>query len=222
MKHLIIILTLLLGVSGVSARTRVAEDTLTIREAFINLPLDVVEILSRSSRLDMLDYLRNGEMRPVRNSMNGTSVVVAPATDSLLNVEVTGSSRISLRLLRKGKRTIAACISTLGDSQQACDSEISFYGEGMKPLKSKSLFPDLKIEDFLDFGPLTSLSPSERKGLLALIPFPTFELAFDGDSSLITARLTVGTFMGQEDYDRLKPYIRDRRLYWTGSRYRLQ
>lgn len=200
------------------AKVVIARDTLTIRKVFTNLPLDVLEIIPRSTRLDMLDYLEHGEMKPVRNSMNGMSTIVAPVSDSLLNVDVTSSSRLTIRLLPVKKGDLAACISTLGSDTQARDSEIRFFNEDMQMQKSSRYFPDLRLEDFLDF---TDVASSDRKELLSLVPFPTVELKFDSESTSITARLSVGTFMGEEDFARLKPHIRDRKLIWTGSRYQL-
>ncbi len=199
-----------------AAAAKVAADTLTIREAFANLPLDVVEIIPRRIRLDMLDYLEHGEMKPVRNSMNGMSSIVAPVSDSLLNVEVTASSHLTIRLLPAKKGSLAMCIYTLGSDRQARDSEVRFFNGAMQMLKTSKYFPTLKLDDFLD---LSRLSDKEKKTVKAMVPFPTVEYNLEPGSTSIRVRLSVGTFMGEEDFDRLKPYMRDRRLVWNGSKY---
>lgn len=212
----------MMSLSMVPAQARVYEaiDTLTAADAFVHLPADVLDILSTTMRLDLLDYYKADSVANVANAMEGFSHLNLPLNNDYLQVQITPVSRLTVRILPSRKRQIFATVYTVGDSLQASDSEIRFYDDAYKELDRSKFFKVPATEDFFDFS---GVDKKVRRELMSLIPFPTVELTMDPVSTDLKATLTVGTFLGKEDMEKIKPYLRRERVYtWDGSSYRLR
>ena len=219
----VIVSVLLLLASGAFS-TNVEADTrdtvLTPAErALVDMPSDVLEIVPVSARLDMIDYLRADTLRYVPNAMNGLSRLLPPVTDSFVEMEVTPVSTVQIKILPEGgdgKTYIVGVSYTVGDTIQAKDSELLFFTSDMKPLDRNRLIRIASMEDFLTPG----LVRKDREELLSLVPFPAVEYRFSPDGTELRARLTVDRFMSLEDYDRLRPYLVEERIFrCSGKKY---
>ena len=55
------------------------------------------------------------------------------------------------------------------------------------------------------------------------IPFPTVEYSASAADTSLTGRLTVGTYMNEDDYKEVKPYEKSSIAWvWDGKRFRLR
>lgn len=203
--------------ADVQARTCEAVDTLSASDAFVHLPASVLDILSSSMRLDMLDYYKVDSIADVANAMEGFSHLNPPLNREYLQVQITPVSTLTVRILPSRKHQMFATVYTVGDSIQAADSEIRFYDVNYKELDKSKFFKIPATEDFFD---LRDLSGKEKRELLSIVPFPTVELVMDPVSTDLIANLTVGEFLGKEDLEKIRPYLRRTRVYrWNCSRY---
>lgn len=192
-------------------------DTVTASDAFVAMPAQTLDLLTRSMRLDMLEYWKIDSIADIANTMEGFSHLCRPVTDDWLKVQVTPVTTLTIRMLPTRKGRIAATVYTIGDSLQAADSEIRFYDAEMNELKRDRFIKTPSSEDFFDFK---EVDHKLRKELLSLVPFPTVEYTLSTDGTDLKARLTVGKYMGREDLEKITPYLRRDRVYhWTGSRY---
>lgn len=192
-------------------------DTVTASDAFVAMPAQTLDLLTRSMRLDMLEYWKIDSIADIANTMEGFSHLCRPVTDDWLKVQVTPVTTLTIRMLPTRKGRIAATVYTIGDSLQAADSEIRFYDAEMNELKRDRFIKTPSSEDFFDFK---GVDHKLRKELLSLVPFPTVEYTLSPDGTDLKARLTVGKYMGREDLEKITPYLRRDRVYhWTGSRY---
>lgn len=207
------------SISRASAQEGAGSPELTASDAFVKLPAGTLDLLTTSMRKDLLDYYRNDSIYRVRNTMQGLSYLERPVTDQYLKVCLTHVTSMTLRLLPSKKGPVVMSIYTVGDSIQAHDSEIAFFDSSMTPLKRDKLIKLASTEDFLD---TKGLGRHERDELSKLVPFPTVEYSIGETGDTLTARLTVGEFLGKETMEKLKPHlIRERKYLWDGSKFKL-
>lgn len=202
--------------AGTSAASRetAASDTLTAREAFVRLPVDVLDLLDRSTRLDMLDYADADSVWNATNTLGGISRLTDLAPD-YLRVEVTRVSTLELKVLPVARGRIVMTLYTVGDPDNAPDTEMRFFDGEMKPLDTDRYFRMPPVRDFLDIPRGTDVN-----GVLERIPFPTtvFEVSPGGDT--MTGHLTLGSGMPREDYDTVAPMVRPALTWrWDGRRW---
>lgn len=207
------------GCFGAQAKVHVVADTVTASDAFVRMPAQTLDLLSTSMRLDLLEYLRHDSIYKVPNTLEGLSELVPPVTADYLKVKLSPVTEFTVRILPGKKEQIIGTAYTVGDSLQAHDTALQFFTPSMQPIKLDKIIKIASSEDFLDTH---GLSHDEREKLLYYIPFPTVEYIFSPDGTELTARLTVGEFLGKEVNEKLAPYLHRERIYrWDGHKYKM-
>lgn len=107
-----------------SAATAVPAVARTAADFFVDAPVAVIDIFDRSTRMDMLDYFRNGLTTSSPNVFGGRSRITA-LSDSSLTVGISSRSRLQLAPLALGTDTVVAVIETV--DTPVPDSSVSFY-----------------------------------------------------------------------------------------------
>lgn len=187
----------------------------TPREVFINLRTPPLEVLKKTTRLDMLDYWDADSVFRARNVMNGKSWIEA-MSDTYARIRITPVSVLEVKILpvRKGN-PIVMTIYTVGGKGQAKDSSVDFFDSSLKPLSGKNPLPEFKLKDFISIPKGSSL---KLKDIENALPFSTVEYTAGADSDNITGRLTVADFLGNEEAQRLSPFILPQvTLRWNGT-----
>ena len=198
----------------------VVESTrLTARQAFEEVNVPALDLLTPTMRGDLLAYHDAGTPREVVNALGGMSSLEQPVTDSYVSCIITPVSKATIKVLPCGKEDVAMLIYTIAGEGQAADSQLMFFDPKMKELRQEKFIKLASIDDFIE-------TPHDRDGamlkkeLLGLIPFPTVEYVASPDNDGLTARLTVADYMGAEDLHRLKPYLRQEVKYsWNGKKF---
>lgn len=187
---------------------------LTAREAFVNLPLEVMDLLPKSTRLDMLDYFEADSVWQAKNTLGGPSVL-EQVSDSRLTVKLTPVSRLQICILpavKKNEKPVILTLYTVGDD--APDTELSFFSPDMTPLEEKKFFKAPKLRDFFN---LDRPNGQSWKELEQIVAFPTVEYEMEQGGRLV-GRLTVSPLLGREDRGLLDKYLRkDLRWEWKGK-----
>lgn len=198
----------------------VVESTrLTARQAFEEVNVPALDLLTPTMRGDLLAYHDAGTPREVVNAMGGMSSLEQPLTDTYLECIITPVSKATVKVLPCGKEDVAMLIYTIAGEGQAADSQLMFFDPKMKELRQEKYIKLASIDDFIE-------TPHDRDGailkkeLLGLIPVPTVEYVASPDNDGLTARLTVADYMGAEDLHRLKTYLRQEVKYsWNGKKF---
>lgn len=198
----------------------VVESTrLTARQAFEEVNVPALDLLTPTMRGDLLAYHDAGASREIVNALGGMSSLEQPLTDTYLNCIITPVSKATIKVMPCGKEDVAMLIYTIAGEGQAADSQLMFFDPKMKELRQEKFIKLASIDDFIE-------TPHDRDGailkkeLLGLIPFPTVEYVASPDNDGLTARLTVADYMGAEDLHRLKPYLRQEVKYsWNGKKF---
>lgn len=196
-----------------------SRDTITASKAFASMPMDYLDLLDPSARLDMLDYFAADSVWQAPNNMNGRSWLEA-VTPVYLKVRLTDVSYYQLRVLQSKKGDIVVASYTIDGEDGADDSSLFFFDSRMTPLDPDRYFRQPHVREFISFTKDCGLSPKE---IDSIVPFPTVKYTLDPDSPVLVARLTVGEYMSKEQYDRIKPFIKSELIYdWDGKKFRLR
>lgn len=186
--------------------------------AFINIPDTILPLISRSTRMDMLDYFRVDSTYRATNEMGGYSSLEKVSGD-YLKVRISDVSTLELKVLPWGKsgRVIASVYTICGP---AADSELRFFSPDMKPVKCQKFF---KLPELKDFFSIPKGSLTKMKEIEAMVPFPTIEYDLSENSCDLTGRLTAGEYINQDDYNIMKLFLRPSLQWrWNGSKFELE
>lgn len=210
------VISVMTGINALAAKPVAAKDTLTARRVFVDLPVENLDILSKSTRLDMLDFYDIDSIYQARNGMEGISLL-EKVTPEYLKVKITPVTTMEIRILDAKKSQLALCIYTIGSDVQAPDSDLTFFNEEMQALNRDKYIKWPSLSDFFDYP-----DKEAREKVETLVPFPTIEFEANPDNTELTAQLTVGRFMSSEDYDSIKGWLRPPlKFRWNGSKYEL-
>lgn len=219
MKKIIVILALALYVAaGGSAKTIESPDTLTASYVFKNIPLEVLESLRQSTRLDMLDYYEQADsLWKAPNAMEGYSQLET-VTPDYLKLMISPVSTLEIKILSSGKgfgkRQIAMTIYTVGGNGVSKDSSVDFFDAQMMPLRQKDF---LKMPEMKDFFDLRN-SGIDKKDLQEAMPFQTVEFTTGPGEAPLTATFTTLDHSPKEIQDKFRPLLKaPLTMNWKGK-----
>ena len=187
-----------------------------LRKLFIDMPDSIMPTLTRSERMDFLDYLDSGMKARVRNKLGGESVMTS-FSDNSLTVMTSQSGRLEMVLFPfKRGRNLICIIRTV--TARFEDSRLSFYNEDWTPVDSRKLIALPQFEDYLTKEALKqdSLPELKEQSLLRL----QSATAVDGG---LEFRYTSLDYIG-EDADRFKSWFKTEPVIygWNGKRFRMK
>lgn len=150
---LVLLNVFLLFFSAVCAQSANEEKNtagLTARAVFENLQSPSLEILKRTTRLDMLDYWDADSIYKAQNALGGLSWI-EELTSDFAKIRISPVSTVEIKLLPYKKDRIVMTVYTIGDESQAEDSGVDFYDTSLSPLKQKNISRFLISSVFLIF-----------------------------------------------------------------------
>lgn len=207
------------ALTATAAGKTAVPDTISVKRAFVEMPVNTLDLLNRSTRLDMLDYFAVDSVYKAENTLEGESYLIAVKPD-YLKLQLTAVSTLELKVVRSKKGgDIVVSVYTISGDSQAPDSDIKFFDANMKELPRDKYF---RLPDLKDFFEIPKGSVTTMKELKQMIPFPTIEYFLSPGSDEIKAKLTVGTFMDKDDYNIMKLFLKPEIFFrWNGSKYSL-
>lgn len=153
MKLVRIIAIAVLAACAVGTYARTAADF------FVDAPHEVVPVLARNTRLDMLDYFRAGLQTSSANSLDGKSRVIAESPEAV-TVQLSRDASMQIAVLPAGRDTVLAVIRTV--LTPLADSNITFYdARTWEPLRRQPPMP----------GAVEFLAPGKSLKGAAVPPF---------------------------------------------------
>lgn len=194
-------------------------DTISIRRAFLDLPSETLDILSKNARFYMLAYLDNDSLVNVENNFQGLSHI-EKATPDYLKVSLTPASSIQLKILKlKSGAEIVMSIYTTGEEGDAADSAISFFDSSLRPLQSSTFFPAPKIEDFVN----TKGFDTGIKEIKEMLPFYSFRFEANPENDNITGHLSYNDILPIEDSKIIQLVAKPNVTYvWDGKQFKIK
>ena len=176
--------------------------TCTIADLFATEPGNIFPLLTRTNRLDMVDYYNSGQMVAVHNNLAGESRLVE-MDSNYIKVQTSGSRVVEMLIRQAGKDTVITVIETV--MTPVPDSRLTQWNVHWQRYTSDKLFKMPSIDDFI-----TGKMPRElRDDLQAAIIFPLVRLTFTGkDHDTIQASHGTDRFLVPDEYKRYAHYLK--------------
>lgn len=190
---------------------------LAARNIFAELQSPALEVLKKTTRLDMLDYWDADSVFKAVNGLGGRSWL-EKVTPSYLKLMVSPVSSYEIKILPTKKGKVIMTVYTVGGDSQAADSQVAFYDTTLKPLDAHKYFTAPDLKDFFDIpkGSLTSM-----KEIREMIPFSTVEWSASPDNDSLTGKLTVEKYMDTDNWNIVKLFLRPSiTMEWKGDKYK--
>lgn len=202
---LLTVICLATSVAGFAAMNPPAEGDkeFTAVKVFAEAPLEVIDMLRPSTRLDMLDYYTQADsLVIVSNALGGESRILEVAPD-YMKVSVTPVSTLEIKILPYGKGNVVMTLYTVGDDSMATDTEVRFFDSLLNQLDASKF---LKAPALVDFFSLKGSNMSEKE-LKEKIPYMAVEYSAGPGETPLTATLTTLRVVAEEDRDLLSPKL---------------
>lgn len=174
------------------------------RDIFVRIDAMPLDMLTRSMRLDMLDYYDAGRSHLQRNTNDGLSRLDT-VSDNYLSVTISDVSRYAIRILKtKNNTPIVMTLYTVGGDEQSADTDISFYNIQLQELPRNKFWKQPDLNDYLN---LKNVSKQTRLNIENAIPFPTFVFDASSPDNIVTGKLTIKNYLSDETYKMVEKYI---------------
>lgn len=184
-----------------------------IDSVFVRVPTDILPMLDKNARLDMID-LYNYNMKAEAYNIYGGKSVMTQKTDSMFSISLTESSRWDLALLPQSADTIFAVIYTILSPAES--SRIVLYDADWQPLAYQFQLPE--IEKF--FREPYSFSPERMEILKQNLKMCSVSLSFSPQTRALIAKVST-TNAPEDDLADLKHLLFPLRYVWTGDAFQL-
>lgn len=214
------ILSLLLAVATGIGAMHAAElsDTISVARVFIDSQSKTLDVLQRSTRMDMVDYAKAGTEHKAINEFYGISKITA-LTDSCIDIELTQVSTAQIFTLPTSRGGIAAIIYTV-NADSVADSQIEFFDGNLAPLKLIDCFKPPLLSEFIraDFKKDKKIVNM----LNTVIPFISVKYIYEPKECTLTASLSVKGLLTDEDFKLVCDYLYNTLTYrWDGKKFSL-
>ena len=174
----------------------------TIADLFAIEPGTIFPLLTRTNRLDMVDYYNSGQMVAVPNNLAGESRLLE-LDNAYLKVQTSDSRVVEMLMRQAGKDTVITVIETV--LTPVPDSRLTQWNVHWQRFTSDKLFTKPGIDDFI----AGKMSSELRADLQAAMIFPLVQLTFKGENhSTIEATHGLDRFLVNEEYKRFAPYLK--------------
>ena len=197
MKHLLAIIVLTMALLPLDGAAR------TIADFFASEPGNVFPLLTRTNRLDLVDYYNSGQTVAVPNNLGGTSQLEA-LDSAYLKLQTSGSKVVEMRMLTTGSRdTVMVVIETV--LTPVPDSKLTLWNSQWQMLRTDKHFKMPGIDDFI----VKKMPRELRADLQDAMIFPLIQLTFKGDSRLqVEATHGLEQFLAPSEFKRFAPYLK--------------
>jgi len=182
-------------------------------DLFTSAPQKIFPLLDRNTRLDMVDYFKNGMATPSQNQLDGRSAITEMTPESI-TVKMTDSSAIQLVELKGTKGRIIALISTVATT--GLDSDIRFYDTDWNPLPTENYFTKPGWKEWL-----TESGSKNEADVTMQVPFMLASYRIDPSTSTLTLTNNLDKLLDKALYDDISSDLMPSLTYeWTGKAFK--
>ena len=179
----------------------------TISDFFASEPGNIFPLLTRTNRLDMVDYYNNGQQVALKNNLAGESELVE-LDSAYLKVKSSGSRTVEMQMRKVGKDTVITVIETV--MLPVPDSRLSQWNVHWQWYTSEKLFTMPSIDDFI----VKKMPHELRADLQDAMIFPLIRLTFKGEKhDIIEATHGLEQFLAPSEYKRFADYLKPSLTY---------
>ena len=196
MKRLLSILCLSLALLPLTGMAR------TISDFFASEPGNIFPLLTRTGRLDMVDYYNSGKTVAIANNLEGESSLLQ-LDSAYLKVQTSKNRIVEMRMRTAGKDTVITVIETV--MTPVPDSRLTQWNVHWQRFTSDKLFAMPGIDDFI----IRKMPHDLLADLQDAMIFPLIQLTFKGEGhDIIEATHGLEQFLAKEEYQRYSSYLK--------------
>ena len=174
----------------------------TIADLFATEPGNIFPLLTRTNRLDMVDYYLSGQQVAIPNNLAGESSL-EQLDSTYLKVKTSGSRVVEMCMRQVGKDTVITVIETV--MTPVPDSRLTQWNVHWQRFTSDKLFAMPGIDDFI----IRKMPHDLRADLQDAMIFPLVQLTFKGEGhDIIEATHGLEQFLAKEEYQRYSSYLK--------------
>ena len=173
-----------------------------LADLFGTEPGNIFPLLTRTVRLDMVDYYNSGQQVAIQNNLGGESLLLE-LDSAYLKLKASSSKVVEMLMRTVGKDTVITVIETV--MTPVPDSRLSQWNVHWQRYTSDRLFTMPGIDDFI-----VKKMPSDlRADLQDAMIFPLIQLTFKGEKhDTIEARHGLEQFLAPSEYKRFASYLK--------------
>ena len=174
----------------------------TITDFFASEPGTIFPLLTRTNRLDLVDYYTSGQMVAVANNLEGEARLLEVA-DDYLKVQTSDCRQVEMLMRMAGKDTVLTVIETV--MTPVPDSRLTQWNVHWQRYTSDRLFTMPTIDDFI----IGKMPRELRADLQDAMIFPLIRLSFKGEGhDTIEATHGLDKFLVPDEYKRYAAYLK--------------
>ena len=196
MKRFLSILCLSLALLPLTLTAR------TIADFFASEPGNIFPLLTRTNRLDMMDYHKSGQTVAISNNLTGDSKLLE-LDSTYIKVQTSDAKVVEMLMRTTGKDTVITVIETV--MTPVPDSRLSQWNSHWQRYISDRLFAMPVIDDFF----VKKMPQELRADLQDAMIFPLIRLTFTGENhDTIEASHGLEQFLASNEYQRFSAYLK--------------
>lgn len=185
--------------------------SLTAEKCLAEAPFEVLPLLGRNVRLDMIDYYHAGSDRESTNDLGGTARITSLTPESITMDYGTGAKMQIFVLDPDSRKPLIGVIETL-DSPIA-DSSMRLFNSRWEPQPGA---PEPRLADWL-----ATKDKADRALAEEALPYIQATYAYDPATGILTITNNMAAYFALGEGDKvmakLKPELRYK---WTGSQFK--
>ena len=202
---------LIAAICALAAALPAAAQGLTAAKCLAEAPAEVLPLLPKSTRLDMLDYYRAGSSKPSANSAGAPARVIdeKPACVTFL---ICDSIQAQIFVLKaQSSCPVIGLIETL--PLPARDSRLRFFSCRWEPLDIQA---EPSLRQWLRHPSSERLAAAERQ-----LPFILAAYSYAPDRQELTATLTLPSYYTADDAPEALAWLRPSvTMRWNGKKFK--
>ena len=187
-----------------------------LRSLFVAMPDSVLPLLTKTNRMDCIDFLDSNMKAEVKNRFNNTSELKV-LTKDYLELQLTSQSSVEMKLLPMNDSVKVVCMvhTVCGP---VCDSEITFYDTQWKQLPSKNFITLPEVDRFYYLNTNEESYATVRKAADMYL----MKANLSSEASTLTFIYTTPDYLSKEDREKLVLYLRKEPIVYQWGEGRFQ
>lgn len=174
----------------------------TVADFFASEPGNIFALLTRTYRLDMVDYYKSGQSVAITNNLAGAAQLIE-MDSAYLKVQTSPNRVVEMLMRQAGKDTVITVIETV--MTPVPDSRLTQWNVHWQRFTSDRLFTMPAIDDFI----VGKMPRDLRLDLQDAMIFPLIQLSFKGQNhDTIEATHGLEQFLVPSEYKRFAPYLK--------------
>lgn len=187
----------------------------SVKDFFVSAPQQVIPLLDKNSRLDMIDYFNSGLGTSTPNSLGGGSAITTLSADRM-NVKLTEGNSMELALVQSGNDTLLVVINTV--MTPVPDSKMAVYSPDWNANVTSRAFVAPTLSDWL-----TRAGSKRADDVARIVPFMLVQYDFAPETGVLTLTNNTAKFVGDEIYQIVEGLLFPQLVYkWNGNKFEKQ